>query len=266
MSERIEAIERRKFLVKSASFILGSLFGFNGFSRALACGTLGTGAFFRPRIALIIDDIGFSFSRARRFLDLGVPMTYAILPRLPHSRELAWRIHDQGQEVMLHQPMEPYDHRLDPGPGALFVGDGMGKIEKTMTENISETPFVTGVNNHMGSKFTSCRKEIRQTLEVVKERGLFFVDSLTSSRSMGYSTAKRLQVETACRNIFVDNQPHIPLILSQLRRLKRHALKYGRAIGIGHPLRETAEAVGLFAGDLSDSGISLAHVSDLVLS
>ena len=148
-------MDRRHFLIKGASFLVGTLFGFNGFSKVFACGTRGLRDGIQPRIALIIDDIGFSLGRARQFLDLNVPITYAVLPKVVHSQHLASEIHDCGHEIMLHQPMEPYDHEVDPGPGALYVGDKSEKIMRVMAENISAIPFATGVNNQMGSRFTS---------------------------------------------------------------------------------------------------------------
>ncbi|MBW1739237.1 MAG: divergent polysaccharide deacetylase family protein, partial [Deltaproteobacteria bacterium] len=253
-------MDRRSFLVKSASFLVGSLFGLNGFSKAF--GEYENSTYIRPRIALIIDDIGYSISRARQFLELETPITYSILPRLSHS--LALEIHGQGHEIMLHQPMEPYNSRLDPGPGALYVGDGAGTIARIMEENVSHVPFAAGVNNHMGSRFTSSEREINETLRVVEKSGLFFVDSLTSSHSIAYKTARRFHMATACRNIFLDNVPNESVILSQLCKLKMHALKYGRAIGIGHPFPETARAIGQFSRALKDSNISLVHVTGVL--
>ena len=84
----------------------------------------------RARISLIIDDIGSSPSRLRPFLDLGIPITFAILPKLRYSQEHACEIHRQGHEIILHQPMEPFNRFLDPGPGALYVGDEEDKIVK----------------------------------------------------------------------------------------------------------------------------------------
>ena len=252
-------MDRRSFLVKSASFLAGSLFGLNGFSKAF--GEYENRTIIRPRIALIIDDIGYSLSRARQFLELETPITYSILPWLSHSLELALEIHGQGHEIMLHQPMEPYNSRLDPGPGALYVGDGAGKIARVIEKNIAHVPFATGLNNHMGSRFTSSEREITETLRVVEKSGLFFVDSLTSSRSIAYNTARGFHMAAACRNIFLDNVPNESVILSQLCKLKMHALKYGRAIGIGHPFPETARAIRRFASALRDSNISLVHVS-----
>ena len=257
-------MDRRDFLRKSASFLLGSFFGIHGLSRAFACDDPLEDSPHLPRIALIIDDIGPTLSGARQFLQFGVPITFAILPRLSKSEMAAVEIHDQGHEIMLHQPMEPLNGDLDPGPGALYVGDEAGRIVHILAENIDHVPFAEGVNNHMGSRFTACGKEVHEALSVVKEKGLFFVDSLTSSRSKAYKTAIQLHMPAAYRNVFLDNHLDPEYILSQLRRLKKIALNYGHAIGIGHPFPETARAIGLFLKDLDDSGISLVHVSDLI--
>lgn len=257
-------MDRRHFLVKGATFLLGSLFGIKGFSKAFACGKSLHRRALRPRIALIIDDIGFSPWRARQFLDLDIPITYSVLPRLQYSQSLASEIHLAGHEIMLHQPMEPFNPEVDPGPGALYVGDETDKIIGVMEENISEIPFATGVNNHMGSRFTASREEMRKALEVIKQKDLFFVDSLTSSRSKAYETARRLHMVTACRNIFLDTRLNEDAIFFQLRRLKRRAIEYGEAIGIGHPFPETAHSVGRFIKTLKESDITLVHVSDLL--
>lgn len=255
-----EFMDRRKFLRKFAFFMAGGLCGINGLSRAFAADP----ALATPRIALIIDDIGFSRSRLRRFLDIGAPMTFAVLPRLGKSPALAEEIRAQGHEVMLHQPMEPFNHDIDPGPGALYVGDGADRILKVMEENISDVPFVTGINNHMGSRFTACRREMKEVLEVVKTRGLFFVDSLTTSHSTAYGTARMLSMAAARRNFFLDNHPDESYVLSQLQRLRRYARRTGHAIGIGHPFKETARAVESFFHVIGESDISMVHISSLI--
>jgi len=191
-------MDRRTFLLSSSSFILGNLLGLNSLSKALAFDHIDQNPRTRPRLALIIDDIGASLSHAKPFLDLHVPMTFAILPRLAASEESASLIHKEGHEIMLHQPMEPRDRGLSPGPGALYVGDEPTKISHTVEKNISSVPFATGMNNHMGSRFTASLKEMFETLQVVKDRGLFFVDSLTTgdskvTRRPRRSTCLRLQ-------------------------------------------------------------------------
>jgi polysaccharide deacetylase 2 family uncharacterized protein YibQ len=257
-------LDRREFLVKSSSFLFGTLFALNGSSRAFASTLCRTFSSSQPRIALIIDDIGRASYQARQFLELRAPITFAILPRLLKTHALAEEIHDQGHEIMLHQPMEPYESSIDPGPGALYVGDAMHRIDRIMMENISDVPFTRGVNNHMGSRFTSCEKEMNEVLQVIKDKDFFFVDSLTTNHSAAYSTAKKLEVSAARRHIFLDNCLEESAILAQLARLKDIALKNGYAVGIGHPFPETAKAVERFLDTLRGSPFSLVYISQVL--
>jgi polysaccharide deacetylase 2 family uncharacterized protein YibQ len=198
------------------------------------------------------------------FLKLDIPITFSILPRLDKSKDLAFEIHGRGHEVMLHQPMEPYNPSLDPGPGALYAGYESEKISNIVSGNIQDVPHVLGVNNHMGSRFTSCRQEIGETLRVVKSEGLFFVDSLTSTRSLAYKTAKKLEMPSAYRNIFLDNRPEESYILRQLYRLQKCAVQFGQAIGIGHPYPETAKALERFSTFRPYKTVSMVHASRIV--
>ncbi len=193
-------------------------------------------------------------------------MTFAILPRLAASEESAAWIHREDHEIMLHQPMEPRDRGLSPGPGALYVGDEPTKISHTVEANISSVPFATGMNNHMGSRFTAAPKEMMETLQVVKDRGLFFVDSLTTGDSKGYKTARTLHLPATSRDVFLDNRVEESAILRQLHQLKAIAQRHGHAVGIGHPFAETSRAIRLFLKGLEKAEFDLVHMSDVLPS
>jgi polysaccharide deacetylase 2 family uncharacterized protein YibQ len=267
-STQCKAMDRRTFLLTSSSLVLGNLLGLNSISKAFACDHIDQTPQIKPRLALIIDDIGASLSHTKAFLELNVPMTFAILPWLPVTDESAHLIHNEGHEIMLHQPMEPRDRCLSPGPGALYVGDEPSKISHIVEENISSIPFATGMNNHMGSRFTASRKEMFETLQVVKDEGLFFVDSLTTGDSKGYKTAKTLHMPSTSRDVFLDNRVEEGAIVRQLQQLKGIALRHGHAVGIGHPFLETSRAIHLFVKGLkqAEPQFDFVHISDLLTS
>lgn len=275
--QKKQQCHRRLFLLKGITYLSGALFGLNFFSNAKAgqrrIFPINTPPMqklslseFSPRIAFIIDDIGNSISRAQAFLDLKMPMTFSILPKLQYSDILAEEIYEQGQEIMLHQPMEPYSHEADPGPGALYISYGDREIEEIIQENLSQIPQATGVNNHMGSRFTSSSSKVVEALKIIKEKDLFFVDSLTSSHSQAYKMARRLKMRTAPRNVFLDTSPDIRFVRQQLRHLKQYALNHGSAIGIGHPHLSTLAALYDFKQELNKKGplFELVSVSDLL--
>ncbi len=268
---------RRFFLINGLTYLAGTLFGLNFFSMAEAneksiwplAQPRGQGMSFSaqaPRIALIIDDIGYSVPRAQAFLALNMPMTFSILPQLPYSNRLAEEITGKGHEVMLHQPMEPYGNEIHPGPGAVYISYGNRKIEETIEQNLSQIPQATGVNNHMGSRFTSCSSKVAQALKIIKKKDLFFVDSLTSRHSQAYQMARRLNMRTAPRNVFLDHTPDIQAVRRQLIHLKQHALKHGAAIGIGHPHLSTLTALRNFKQELDEKGpwVELVSISNLL--
>ncbi len=257
-------MNRRDFLCKSCYLIAGSLISTCSFSKAFACEQQGSGCLLHPRIALIIDDIGYSVSLARTFLQLKIPLSFSILPRVLYSHNLSGEIRDHGHDVMLHQPMEPYNSTLDPGPGALYEGDDVSRISEVIEENLFGVPDAIGVNNHMGSLFTECQREIHETLQVIKKNNLFFVDSRTSCNSKALRTARRLHLPSDRRSIFLDTVRNESAIRFRLNQLKQCALRYGHAIGIGHPFPETARAIEHFTKDLEGDNISFVYISEII--
>ncbi|MBI9083030.1 MAG: divergent polysaccharide deacetylase family protein [Desulfobacterales bacterium] len=251
-------MNRRRFL-KSAVWITG-LVGVMGLSRRAAAMTMAAP---RPKIALIVDDIGFSQQRTELFLALGAPVTFSILPHRPLSEVLAHQIHGAGHEIMLHQPMEPVSDQFDPGPGALWVHSDPFQIHRILQDNIDSIPHAVGVNNHMGSRFTACCDKITQALGVVQDNGLFFVDSRTSGQSIAFETARSLQMPSARRHVFLDNVRQVRAVTTQLRRLERRALAFGSAVAIGHPFPETAAAISLWLKQVAGR-VDLVYVSRLL--
>jgi len=193
-----------------------------------------------PKIAIIIDDLGYDQSLAGEFLRLDLPLTLSILPLAPYTRLIAQRAKREGREVMLHLPMEPRSYpRINPGDGVLLVSMERENILKVLDRDLEEIPFVAGVNNHMGSKFTENREKMMVVLEELKGRGLYFIDSKTTRHSVAFDLAKQLELRTASRDVFLDNDLSEPALKIQMDRLLALASRKGHAICIGHPHRET---------------------------
>lgn len=255
-------MNRRTFLVKSTGLLLGSLLGSSVPVPAEVFLTPPPAV--SPRIALIIDDIGFNLKRAEQFLQADIPITFSVLPRVCWSLESAMALHAHGHEIMLHQPMEPFDTDVDPGPGAIFVDDGQERIHHVVAENIATLPNVVGVNNHMGSKYTQQRQKMGHALDVVRNRGLFFVDSLTTRHSAAYTCARQMGMPATRRDLFLDNQRDVASVIRQMKRLRNLTLRHGSAIGIGHPRPDTAEAIMRFLDSPESREVTFVYISQLL--
>ncbi len=268
MPKRENMLSRRDFLRTTTAATAGTLLGgstlFEGVARAAFSEPEPEEVYLNPRISLIIDDVGYNRSRVMPFLELGVPITFSVLPHLTYSCKLADKIHADGHEVMLHQPMEPYDRKIDPGPGALYLGQTVQEMNSVIVKNLESFPFAVGVNNHMGSRFTESQNKVAESLKVFRERDFYFIDSFTSSNSVAFETARQLRMRSAFRNVFIDNVWDKDYICSQLAKLKRHARRFGHAIGIGHPRLETVRALEEFFDGAEEEGFVFTYASKIV--
>jgi polysaccharide deacetylase 2 family uncharacterized protein YibQ len=189
-----------------------------------------------PRVAIIIDDIGYDRGLARKFMAFDVPLTFSVLPDSPFGDILVKEIRAHGLELMLHQPMEPREYpTVNPGPGALLSAMTADELIAQLERNLDLLPGVRGVNNHMGSQLTTESSRMYQVFSVIKKRGLYFVDSRSTADTICRPSAQMFQVPFAERDIFLDHFQEAQFIRKQFRLLAKEAQKHGQAIAIAHP-------------------------------
>ena len=198
----------------------------------------------RPDVVIIIDDIGYNSKIIDQFLSIGFPLTFSVLPFSPQQKRILKKIHDKKCEIMLHLPMEPVEYpRINPGPGALLTTMTPEELSLRLDAALNAIPQAIGVNNHMGSKLTTNAKQMHQILSILKQRGLFFIDSRTANKTVSRKLARTLKLPYAQRTVFLDNQLIPAKIKKQLIQLVQLAGKQGAAIGIGHPHDETFQVL-----------------------
>jgi len=198
----------------------------------------------KPRIAIIVDDLGYDRGMARALAEVNLPLCFSVLPMAPRTGDVARVAKTRHRELMLHIPMEPKGYpELNPGPGALLNGMDDGEIRNLLSRHLKEVPGAEGANNHMGSSFTEHAAQTAVVLEELGKKGLFFVDSKTSGHSVAYRLAREMGVRTAQRNVFLDNEPSEEAIARQLDRLVSIARHRGAAVGIAHPFPGTLDAL-----------------------
>ena len=198
----------------------------------------------RP-IAVIIDDIGFDLRIVEELAGIPAPIAFAVLPHAPHAAEAARLLHAAGKEILLHLPMEPRSYPAEsPGAGALMVDMDERQIRRQVRENLTAVPYVSGVNNHMGSRFMEDEARLTVVMEELKKRGLYFVDSRTSTDSRGREAANRAGVRFAARGFFIDHVPGYAAALENLTGPSRRGGENGKPVlMIGHPHPETLRAL-----------------------
>lgn len=217
----------------------------------------------KPLVALIIDDMGYRQKSGDQLLALKLPLSYAFLPFAPFTESQLAQARKRRSDILLHLPLEATDPKWDPGPGTLTTRMDAYTMKIKLHENLRAVPYAIGINNHMGSRFTADADAMKKLLLAIRDLDIFFLDSITSSQSKGFSLAKEMGIKTGRRNVFIDNDQDPDKILAQLNGLVKYATAHGEAIGIGHPYPATVQALRRFQDKLP-TDIELVGIRRLI--
>lgn len=187
-------------------------------------------------LVLVLDDAGRSAENVRRYTALPFPLTIAVLPRLPQSRACADAARAAGKEVILHQPMQAMNPRLDPGEGAIRAAMSGAEIAAVIQENLAELgPGIVGMNNHEGSLITADIVRIGLVLDVCRERGIYFLDSRTTAETKAPQAALERDMPIFEKaGPYIDNEIDRDKMLARLYETLAYANEHGRAVVIAH--------------------------------
>ncbi len=220
----------------------------------------------RRQIALIIDDLGQDPLVLRELLDLGIPLTVAILPNCRFSGEAARRANEAGMEVLLHLPMEPHGYPAhNPGQGALLTTMDDTELSQQLALDLDGVPYARGVNNHMGSLFMEDEKRLEVVFRELGRRHLFFVDSRTTANTKAAEAAAKTGIRFLSRSAFIDNgadSEETYQILTRTIDDGRQNRRHGRIL-IGHPYPSTVRALKRLLREMPDSDVDWVTISNL---
>lgn len=217
----------------------------------------------KGKIAIVIDDWGYSLNNVQLLEELRYPITCSILPGLNYSESVAREAQTKGYEVILHLPMEPYEkYRLE--RRTIMTSLDEKSIKGIIKQDLDSLVYAKGVSNHMGSRATEDSRTMEIIFQELKKRHLYFLDSMSSVKSICFALARKMNLGFAKRDVFLDNEEEPGYIRGQIYKLKTKAKVYGRAIGIGHDRRITLEVLKEMMPELEKEGYKFVFVSELV--
>ncbi len=212
----------------------------------------------RPKIVIIIDDLGNLKSAADQTLALPGPVAVAILPHTPWASYISSRASEAGKAVLLHLPLEPIEAAAPAGIGRIDLQNNYRQLAEILDADLRSIPGVQGVNNHMGSLLTQHPGHMAWLMRELRARGsLYFVDSYTTPASVALRVAFEEGVPAARRDVFLDNDLDPAAIAREFARLKQKAREAGSAIAIGHPYPATLRFLQSALPRLASEGFDL---------
>lgn len=215
------------------------------------------------KVAIIIDDIGYQKADPQ-LIKLPYALTFAVMPFTPQGQQMAALAASQHKEVMLHMPMEAVAQNHLLGKGALRQPMTQQQVRAALQQALAQVPQAVGINNHMGSLYTSLAEPMDWTMQLVAEHQLYFIDSKTTNRSAVPAAAARHGIASRSRDIFLDNNKSYAAIDQQFNQLISLAKRQGSAIAIGHPYPETYAYLQKNLPRLAAEGIELVPTSRLL--
>ncbi len=196
-------------------------------------------------ITIILDDWGYNRAHCKQLAALDGAVTAAVLPGLEYSTDIIQCANASGHEAILHLPIEPHViHETYPRGYFLTVAMTPEEVRRSMKRTLDNMKGIIGVNNHEGSKGTENVALMTTVLTELKRRGLFFVDSVTSDKTVGSQVAAKVNIPFARRDIFIDNRMDRASIERQLLLAAGIAKEKGFALAIGHDRALTLQVVG----------------------
>lgn len=218
----------------------------------------------RPRIAVVIDDMGLDKSRTARIIALPGPLTTSFLTYASDLKVQARAAQRAGHELMLHVPMEPMSLAADAGRNVIMTGLSREELSRRLDWALGRFDGFVGINNHMGSRFTADRAGMGFVMSALKRRGLLFLDSRTTSKTVAGSVARKFNVPFARRHVFLDDNPTPAGVARQMREAEAIALRNGHVVVIGHPRDATIVALRQWLSNLEQRGFALVPISAVV--
>ena len=214
----------------------------------------------------MIDDVGYSHNRGMRAVKLPGPITLAVLPFAPHTKNLVQQALQHNKDIIIHQPMEP-----QPSPsvaeeqGTLKLQMGSQEFDQHLLKALDAVPQRVGLSNHTGSLLTAHHRPMRRVMEQLSQRGLFFLDSRTTAATVALDVAQQMGVPSIRRDVFLDHTRTEAAITQAFDKAIRVARRQGHAVLVGHPYPISLTFLERRLLTLP-ADIKLVHVARLVAS
>ena len=220
----------------------------------------------RPRIAIVVTDLGLGrLITDQAIVQLPPVVTLSFSPQGPVVAAWSARARQDGHEILLQIPMEPYDYpRSDPGPNTLLSNLSTTENQARLIKNMRRASGYIGITTTFGSAFTSDAGKLAPVMQTLRERGLMVLDSRIAAHSVVTDLARSAGVPVATITQRLDATLTPEGIMTSLDALEKAARQNGRAVGITAATPLMISQLQAWMKTLPERGIALAPLSAMV--
>jgi uncharacterized protein len=220
-----------------------------------------------PRVALIVGGLGVSASATTDAITKLPPaVTLAFMPYSADVQRFAARAQEQGHEVLLQAPMEPFGYPdNDSGPQTLLTSLTPEQNLDRLYWLMSRFQGYVGVAGATGARFTASEQSFAPILREIAKRGLIYVDDGVNPRSVAGRVAGASNLPFARADIVIDQVPTPAEIDHALGRLEMAAREHGIAVGVCSALPVSIKHAAEWAKAAESRGVLLVPITAVAL-
>lgn len=220
----------------------------------------------RPRVTIVIDDLGEMRGPTERVVALPGPLTLAWFPFAKDLPDQVAAATARGHEAVMHMPMQAsFTNSIrQTGPDPLRVDIPLDINLARLRAAIAAVPQTVGLNNHMGTLATRDQALMDMVAAETRRHNMLFLDSMVVPHSYGLPSALQAGVPAAANDFFLDPIMGSASVLEQLDRVEHAARHRGYAIAIGHPHPKTIEGLEAWLPTVARKGLVMWPLSAAV--
>ncbi|HEY4250034.1 MAG TPA: divergent polysaccharide deacetylase family protein [Roseomonas sp.] len=218
----------------------------------------------RPRIAIVVGDIGMNAAQADEALRRLPPeIAFALSPYGHRLGQLAARIRERNTEILAALPMEPNGYPLnDPGDRAMLTAQPLAENMDRLDWALSRFPAYVGaigaIGGMRGERFAQVPDLIGAVQDALRARGLLYLDPRPGSGNPSRAWGRGV-------DIVIDEPATRGEIERRLAELERIARERGSALGFaGSPAPVLIERLANWAPALDGNGLALVPPTALI--
>lgn len=205
-----------------------------------------------PRIAIVINGLGADAQLTTDALEHMPPeVTLAFLPYGADLQKYVDAARAKKHEVLLAIPLEPLG---DPHP---LLTQGEGHLNWIL----NHTRGYVGVTTYRGALLTTSAQDLDALMEILKEKGLLYLDINETANSMAGNLARERKIPTVTALVSLHEDLSKASLDQQLAALEIEAQKVGLAIITIDPSLLVFDRILTWTGELKGKGISLIPLS-----
>jgi polysaccharide deacetylase 2 family uncharacterized protein YibQ len=217
----------------------------------------------KPWVAVLVTGLGLSSAPTEAAIaKLPPDVTLSFSPYAEKLGDWLLAARAAGHETLLDLPLEPVNFpQHDPGPYTLLTSLSPSENGARLEWVLSRGTGYVGVVGEFGTRFSTSAKYLLPMFEVLKRRGVMYVDAKASADSVAGHVARDMGVPRAVNDRVIDGEGGRAAIDAKLAEIERVARGGGPAVAFASPYPITIDRLIAWLPVAQQRGIVIAPVS-----